>query len=233
MIAALPSDVVPTQTRISGGSSETDENAFAVIPYGIIAAGRDHVDPGRERADRVAEVAPGEYLRCDRRARWLQLAHALQPPPDHLLEVARRPDRLGDDRRNSSRSSVSSRLGGGADGRRARRVAHDRHLAEEAPRAEGPDLRLAAVLLAHDLDLAVDDDEELVRRAALSHQHLALLRDRVAELGLDPARLLLGRSVQTFSTSLVWKLTPNSSEPRSPAWVLSMKESWVGVNLRK
>ena len=32
-IVSRPSAPRPTQTRTSGGSSETDENAFAVMPY--------------------------------------------------------------------------------------------------------------------------------------------------------------------------------------------------------
>ena len=32
-MCSAPSDGLITQTRISGGSSDTDENAFAVMPY--------------------------------------------------------------------------------------------------------------------------------------------------------------------------------------------------------
>src|SRR3954451_20684727 len=94
---------------------------------------------------------------------------------DDLIEVARGAERLGDDvaevvalhRQESGRR-------GRPDRGRARAVAHDRGLAEEVPRAVRPEPLLLAVLLGDHLELALHDDEELVGRAPLPGEDLAL-----------------------------------------------------------
>ena len=67
------------------------------------------------------------------------------------------------------------------------------------PGAEGGDPALLAVVLADDLDLALDDDEELVRRRSLADDHRARLDlDRLQARPPRVATSLAGRSRKTL-----------------------------------
>ena len=72
-------------------------------------------------------------------------------------------------------------------------VAQDRHLAEELPAPQCREHALLPVVLADDLDLAVDDDEELVRRRPLAHDHRARLDLERVQLRGERRRVPFGQ----------------------------------------
>src|SRR5215216_4442871 len=168
--------VVPliTHTRMSGGSSESDENAFAVIPNRwssprvVITVTPVANAPRAWRKSAplnscVATRGSGATSCIALLLRRRDLADLVQALLDHPVEVLRRPDRLPDEppegvalhRENRRRHERP-------DGRHPRCVAQDRHLAEELAPLQRRERALLAVVLPSDLDLAVDDDEELV-----------------------------------------------------------------------
>src|SRR5436190_2754974 len=121
-------------------------------------------------------------------------AERLEPSPDHLVELAGGAERLGHE--VAERIALHGQQGRGLRGldrRLARGVAQNGYLSEELARPQSGDVPIA-FRRALDLDLAVRDDEELVRRPSLARDHLALLRLRDVERG-DDAVHLLGRQV--------------------------------------
>src|SRR5205823_8484314 len=97
-----------------------------------------------------------------------RVAALLETLPDDAVEVAGRAHRLGDHGaedvtfHGEQRRRLHRPYGGDPGG-----VAKDRDLAEELPSRERPERARLPVRFADDLDLAVDDDEELVRGGSL------------------------------------------------------------------
>ena len=227
------------QMRTSGGSSDTDENALAVIPYWtsslrvVITLMPVANAPTASRKSRLVKSANPRGAATRPRSR--SPAHALQPSMDDLVEVARRPERL----RHELAEGVSlhreqrARLGR-PDGGRPRRVSHDRHLAEEvaldrmtrpaAPRR--PSSRTSS-----------SSPSTTMKNLSAGPPWRASTSPASAETVWSWASMLptsrCGRSVNTLSTSSLWYSTPNSSADRSPARLLSMNWSWVDVDLEE
>src|SRR5216684_6049261 len=97
-----------------------------------------------------------------------------EPLLDHAVEVLRRPHRLCDEAAEGvALHREQGRRRHSPDGGHPWGVPQDRHLPEELAAGEGGELPRLPVVLANHLDLAVDDDEELVRRCALTHDDVA------------------------------------------------------------
>src|SRR5919201_5029237 len=197
-IVSEPSVPLITQTRTRGGSSETDVNEVAVIPYGssgprvVMTVTPVQNVPRALRNSRASNTdAAGFALAC------CTGAELVQPLLDDSVEVLGRAERLGDEA--AERVAVhreQRRRCDGLHGRGARHVAQDRHLAEELTAFEGGDAARLSVVLSSDFDLAVDDDEELVRRSALADDHRSGVGLHGLQRRRDRAHLLARQVVE-------------------------------------
>src|SRR5690242_13814368 len=146
-----PSEPLITHTRISGGSSDTDENALAVMPY---ACSSPRV---------VTTVTPVANAPTVARKSWLvnvcrvTLSERLatmhtQPLTDDLVEIGGRDKRLRDDvaERPPVHDPQLGRLGRACRST-SRPIEQDGHLAEQLAGAQCVDSLGRAALLAGDL----------------------------------------------------------------------------------
>ena len=105
-----------TQTSTSGGSSDTEVNEFAVMPRGLVAAGRHHRDAGGEAAEACrrsslgSEAVPTGLGAAVR----LAIADVSSPAGTRAARLQRPPDGVPRDRRSGSGPCAATRAPGSA-----------------------------------------------------------------------------------------------------------------------
>src|SRR5689334_24958201 len=171
LMCSAPSEPLITHTRISGGSSDTDENALAVMPY---PCSSPRVVTTVTPVANAPTVARNSWLLnvCSVTLSARLATMHTETLADDLVEVGGRAECLRHDvaERRPVHDQQPGRLGR-ARRSTARPVEQDGHLAEQLAGSERVDRLARAALFADDLNLPVDHDEELVGRPSLARDH--------------------------------------------------------------